>query len=60
MISNQTVQLIFFRLHLMLYARIVRFDVMAAVALFENLVLELNVATVFEVWLVSPTSFHNL
>ena len=28
----------------MLHARIVRFDVMATVALFKNLVLELNVA----------------
>ena len=34
MISNQTVQLVFFRLYLMLYARIARFDVMVTVALF--------------------------
>ena len=36
-ISNQTVQLVFFRLHLMLRARIARFDVMATVALFGKL-----------------------
>ena len=33
-ISNQTVQLVFFRLHLMLHARIAKFDAMATVAFF--------------------------
>ena len=35
-ISNQTVQLVFFHLHLMLHARIARFDVMATAALFRK------------------------
>ena len=35
-------QLVFFRLYLMLHARIARFDVMGTVALFGNLGLELN------------------
>ena len=43
-ISNQTVQLVFFRLYLMLHTRIARFDVMDTVALFGNLGLELNKA----------------
>ena len=35
-------QLVFFRLYLMLHARIARFNIMATVALFRNLGLELN------------------
>ena len=40
-------QLVFFRLHLMLHARIARFDVMGTVALFKNLGLELNTASIY-------------
>ena len=35
-------QLVFFRLHLMLHAYIARFDVIGTIALFRNLRLELN------------------
>ena len=41
-ISNQTVQLVFFCLHLILRARIARFDVMDTVALFGKNFRELN------------------
>ena len=42
----------------MLHARIARFDVMATVALFENLVLEVNVATlIVYIRIADPESF---
>ena len=49
-------QLVFFRLHLMLHARIERFDVMATVTFFENLGLELNAASVFCVYVYQKRS----